>query len=88
MASELSQTMSVSVCFCVCVRVRARMRVCVCACATCSKLSHLDGCYIASEPEQLYSHLSDLRSLHGGAISPYANQDLLETIENFIVRNA
>ncbi|WP_297819959.1 glycosyltransferase [uncultured Paraglaciecola sp.] len=56
--------------------------------ATCSKLSHLDGCYIASEPEQLYSHLSDLRSLHGGAISPYANQDLLETIENFIVRNA
>ncbi len=52
--------------------------------ATCRKLSHLKGCYVAYEPEELYAILDELSSLEGGSIAPYANDDLIKTIDNFI----
>ncbi|MCP4077422.1 MAG: hypothetical protein GY744_14720 [Gammaproteobacteria bacterium] len=52
--------------------------------ATCQKLSYLKGCYIAYEPEALFTTLDELSSLEGGSINPYANDDLLATIDNFI----
>lgn len=54
--------------------------------ATCSKLAHLKGCYVAYEPEQLYQFLDDLNSLEGGEIGPYANDDLIDTIDRFITQ--
>jgi UDP-N-acetylglucosamine transferase subunit ALG13 len=52
--------------------------------ATCQKLSYLKGTFIAYEPEELQQILDGLGSLEGGSISPYANDDLLETIDKFI----
>lgn len=52
--------------------------------ATCQKLSLLKGCYIAYEPEALFTTLDEISSLEGGSITPYANEDLLATIDNFI----
>ncbi len=52
--------------------------------ATCRKLSYLKGCYVAYGPDELYALLDELNSLDGGAIAPYANDDLLETIDSFI----
>lgn len=52
--------------------------------ATCEKLSALEGCYIAYDSDQLDALLKQLHDLEGGNISPYANEDLLSTIENFI----
>jgi UDP-N-acetylglucosamine transferase subunit ALG13 len=52
--------------------------------ATCRKLSHLKGCYIVYEPDELHGILDELSALEGGAISPYANDDLLKTIDSFI----
>ncbi len=56
--------------------------------ASCQKLSYLKGCYIAYGPEELYRILDELSSLEGGSISPYANDDLLENIDNFIAGQA
>lgn len=52
--------------------------------ATCQKLSYLKGCYIVYDPEELYHTLDEINALEGGSIAPYANDDLLQTIENFI----
>ena len=52
--------------------------------ATCQKLSSLKGCYVAYDPEELYSVLEGQNSLEGGAIAPYASPQLLQTIDNFI----
>ena len=52
--------------------------------ATCSKLASLKGCYIAYEPEKLFQTLDELSTLQGGSIGPFANNDLLRTIDHFI----
>jgi|TARA_B100000745_G_scaffold297988_2_gene245811 UDP-N-acetylglucosamine transferase subunit ALG13 len=54
--------------------------------ATCQKLSSLKGCYVAHEPDDLYSILDEQHQLEGGAIGPFANPQLLQTIENFILQ--
>ncbi len=56
--------------------------------ASCEKLSGLKGCYIAYDSKALYSTLDRISSLEGGSIAPYANNDLLETIDNFIAAAA
>lgn len=52
--------------------------------ATCRKLEHLSGCYVAYEPDQLFDTLDSVGTLQGGSIRPYANDDLLNTIDRFI----
>jgi UDP-N-acetylglucosamine transferase subunit ALG13 len=52
--------------------------------ATCSKLANLKGCYVAYEPDELFQTLDELSTLEGGSIAPFANADLLKTIDHFI----
>lgn len=52
--------------------------------ATCSKLTNLKGCYIAYEADELFETLDQLSALEGGSIGPFANDDLLRTIDHFI----
>jgi UDP-N-acetylglucosamine transferase subunit ALG13 len=52
--------------------------------ATCQKLANLKGCYVAYDPEGLHEVLAGLSVLEGGSISPFANDDLLLTVDNFI----
>ncbi len=56
--------------------------------ATCRKITQLKGCYVAYEQEELFATLNKMSSLEGGSIAPYANDDLLETIDNFIATAA
>lgn len=53
--------------------------------ATCKNFETLDGCYVAYDKNQLLSTLSDVTHLHGGSLGLYANQELLNNIENFIL---
>ena len=52
--------------------------------ATCQKLENLKGCYVAYEPDELFQTLDELSTLEGGSIAPFANDDLLKTIDQFI----
>jgi UDP-N-acetylglucosamine transferase subunit ALG13 len=52
--------------------------------ATCSKLASLKGCYVSYEPDELFKTLDELSTLEGGSINPFANADLLKTIDQFI----
>ncbi|NVK40757.1 MAG: hypothetical protein HWE39_05890 [Oceanospirillaceae bacterium] len=52
--------------------------------ATCRKLEGLKGCYIAYEDEQLLTLLDNLQGLEGEQISPYASDQLIDAIDNFI----
>ncbi len=52
--------------------------------ATCSKITCLKGCYVAYEPDELFHRLDQLSTLEGGSIGPFANNDLLKTIDQFI----
>ncbi len=52
--------------------------------ATCRKLEQLSGCYVTYEPNELYRTLDGIDLLEGGAIAPFANDDLLKTIDQFI----
>jgi UDP-N-acetylglucosamine transferase subunit ALG13 len=52
--------------------------------ATCSKIRNLKGCYVAYKPDELFQTLDELSTLQGGSIGPFANDDLLKTIDQFI----
>lgn len=52
--------------------------------ATCRNLAGFKGCYLAYEEDQLLHILSSIKSLQGGCLAPYANEDLLSNIEQFI----
>ena len=52
--------------------------------ATCRKLEQLNGCYVTYETDELYRTLDEFSLLKGGTIGPYANDDLLKTIDHFI----
>ncbi|MFT5224859.1 MAG: UDP-N-acetylglucosamine transferase subunit ALG13 [Polaribacter sp.] len=52
--------------------------------ATCSKIVSQRGCYVAYEPDELFQTLDELSTLEGGSINPFANADLLKTIDQFI----
>ena len=52
--------------------------------ATCNKLANLKGCYVAYESDELFQTLDELSILEGGSIGPFANDDLLRTIDHFI----
>ena len=52
--------------------------------ATCSKIGNLKGCYVTYEPDELFQTLDELSTLQGGSIRPFANDDLLKTIDQFI----
>lgn len=52
--------------------------------ATCGKIANLKGCYVAYEPDELFQTLDELGILEGGSIAPFANEELLRTIDNFI----
>ena len=53
--------------------------------ATCKNLSELDGCYVTYDDQALIERLDDLKSLEAGSLGLYANDDLLQSIENFIL---
>lgn len=53
--------------------------------ATCKNFETLDGCYVTYDKAQLLSTLDDVTNLHGGKLGLYANQELLNNIENFIL---
>lgn len=52
--------------------------------ATCQKLTRLQGYYVAYEPVELFRTLDKLDTLEGGSITPFANDDLLDAIDQFI----
>jgi UDP-N-acetylglucosamine transferase subunit ALG13 len=52
--------------------------------ATCRKLEGLRGCYIAYENGELLSLLDNLQSLEGEQISPFASDELLDSLDRFI----
>ncbi len=54
--------------------------------ATSRRIGHLEGCYVAYKPDELFEILDEMSSLKGGAIAPYANKDLLKTIDHFITQ--
>ncbi|MCP3689754.1 MAG: hypothetical protein GY784_15215 [Gammaproteobacteria bacterium] len=56
--------------------------------ATCQKIAKLQGCYVAYERDDLFTTLSKMSTLKGGSIAPYANDDLLATIDKFIITAA
>lgn len=56
--------------------------------ATCRNFEKLDGCYVTYEKDELLQTLNDVTSLQGGSLGLYANPDLLQNIENFILAEA
>lgn len=52
--------------------------------ATCQKLAKLQGYYVAYKPDELFQTLDQLSALKGGQIAPFANDDLLKAIDQFI----
>ena len=53
--------------------------------ATSRNLESFDGCYVTYDKSELFSALDNVTSLRGGTLAPYANPDLLQSIENFIL---
>lgn len=56
--------------------------------ATCRRLSHLDGCYVAYEKAALLALLDNLGGLSAERIPPHASNELLATIDDFILASA
>ncbi len=52
--------------------------------ATCHNLAHLEGCYVSYDEPQLFEALDNIGHLQGGHLGRYANDDLLNTIDQFI----
>jgi UDP-N-acetylglucosamine transferase subunit ALG13 len=55
--------------------------------ATCRKLEGLKGCYIAYENDALLRLLDNLQSLEGEQISPFASDELLDSLDRFIAKD-
>ncbi len=56
--------------------------------ATCKNFAQLEGCHVAYDEKALYDALSNVTCLRAGALGPYANPDLLSSIESFILAEA
>ena len=53
--------------------------------ATSKNFEALDGCYVTYDKTQLLTTLDDVTSLQAGSLGMYANQDLMNSIESFIL---
>ncbi len=56
--------------------------------ATCRNFEQLDGCYVTYDVEQLYKTLDDVSSLKAGSLGQFANTDLMDSIESFILSDS
>ena len=56
--------------------------------ATSRNLENFDVCYVTYNENELFTSLDNVTSLRGGTLAPYANPDLLKSIETFILAEA
>ena len=56
--------------------------------ATCKHLASLKGCYITYDKDALVERLDSLEALNGGSLGPYADDQLMNSVEQFILADA